>query len=180
MTFRTHGGKRRGAGRKPKGERAGVSHLRRPVLKARFPVHVTLRVAEGVCSLRSGGMPGRLTRAFYESAHKFGYRVVHYAILGNHVHLLVEAGDERVLARGMQSLGIRVAQGANRLMGRARGRVLADRYHARILMTPTEVRHCVCYLQTNAQKHYGRPGPDPFTSYRPFMAPRTWLARQQE
>jgi hypothetical protein len=80
----------------------------------------------------------------------------------------------------MQSLGIRIAQSLNRMMER-KGRVLSDRYHARILKTPTEVRHCVGYLQTNAQKHYDQPaGPDPFTSYQPFMRPETWLMRQVE
>jgi hypothetical protein len=60
------------------------------------------------------------------------------------------------------------------------GRVLSDRYHARILKTPTEVRHCVRYLQTNAQKHYKQPGQDPFTSYVPFMRPHTWFLKRLE
>src|SRR5687767_8731151 len=47
------GGKRSGAGRKPNGARSGVSHLARPELKARHPVHVTMRVLSEICSLRS-------------------------------------------------------------------------------------------------------------------------------
>jgi hypothetical protein len=38
------GGKRRGAGRKPKGERAGVSHAKRPELKRERPLLVTLSI----------------------------------------------------------------------------------------------------------------------------------------
>ena len=72
-------------------------------------------------------------------AVRFGFRLVHYAVMGNHVHLIVEAEDRRALWRGMQGLGVRIAKGMNRLMGRA-GRVLVDRYHAHILRTPTEVR----------------------------------------
>src|SRR5258707_981258 len=45
-------GKRRGAGRKPKGRRAGSPHKERPELAARHPVHVVLRVIAAVRNLR--------------------------------------------------------------------------------------------------------------------------------
>ncbi|HET6921932.1 MAG TPA: hypothetical protein VFI16_02175, partial [Anaeromyxobacteraceae bacterium] len=48
-----HGGRRRGAGRKPTGERAGVSHHGRSDVGPRFPVHVTLRTLDHVWNLRS-------------------------------------------------------------------------------------------------------------------------------
>src|SRR5689334_1009894 len=44
LKFRTWGGRRKGAGRKPKGDNAGVPHVPRAVLKPRFPVHVTWRM----------------------------------------------------------------------------------------------------------------------------------------
>jgi putative transposase len=181
LPLRKRGGKRPGAGRPRKDGRIGrgVPHLRRPRLAARFPVHVTWRMSEGVWNLRSRRSFTRLTRAFYTSAVRFGYRIVHYAVMGNHVHLIVEARDQGALAIGMQSLGIRIAQSLNRMMER-KGRVLSDRYHARILKTPTEARHCARYLQTNAQKHYQVSGPDPFTSYQPFMRPQTWFLRRLE
>jgi putative transposase len=181
LDLRRWGGKRKGAGRPrtPGRVRARVPHVRRPKLAARFPVHVTWRMSEGVWNLRSHRSFRRLTRAFYMSAVRFGYRIVHFAVMGNHVHLIVEARDEGALAIGLQSLGIRIAQSLNRMMER-KGRVLSDRYHARILRTPTEVRHCVNYVQTNAQKHYGVAGPDPFTTYRPFMRPQSWFLRRLE
>jgi putative transposase len=179
LSLPRRGGRRKGTGRARKDGRPGpgVPHLRRPRLAARFPVHVTWRTSQGVWNLRSDGSFTRLTRAFYTSAVRFGYRIVHYAVMGNHVHLVVEARDEGALAIGMQSLGIRIAQSLNRMMQR-KGRVLSDRYHARILRTPTEVRHCVHYLQTNAHKHYQAPLPDPFTTYTPFMRPQTWFLRR--
>jgi len=45
------GGKRKGSGRKPKGDKAGVSHARRPQFKSRHPVHVTMRLLPGVGEL---------------------------------------------------------------------------------------------------------------------------------
>ena len=52
---------------------------------------------------------------------------------------LVEAEDKNALARGLQGLEIRVAKAVNRA-SRRKGHVFADRYHARILKTPAEVR----------------------------------------
>src|SRR5262245_20700087 len=52
LTFSRRGGVRRGAGRKPKGAKALVSHATRPALAARFPVLVTLKLARGLPSLR--------------------------------------------------------------------------------------------------------------------------------
>src|SRR3989442_900478 len=40
LEFRTWGGARLGSGRKPKGDKAGVSHLHRPALAARFHEHI--------------------------------------------------------------------------------------------------------------------------------------------
>ena len=175
--FRTWGGKRKGAGRKPKGERAGVAHVTRAALAARFPVHVTWRMEKGVWNLRTRRCFGVMRRAMYAGALKGGFRLVHYAVMGNHVHLIVEAADRVKLARGMQGLGVRVARGLNRLMKRS-GRVLGDRYHAHILKTPSEVKRARMYLLTNARHHYGEAHLDLFVSQAAVVAPRTWLLRR--
>jgi putative transposase len=174
--FRTRGGKRAGAGRKPKGERAGVRHSRREMLKARFPVHVTWRMRKGVWNLRSGRCFGKLKTAFY-SATRDGFKLVHFSVQGNHVHMLVEAEDARALSRGMCGLGVRVARGLNRVM-RRRGKVLDDRYFAHILRTPTEARRARTYLLQNARKHYCVVGIDPYTSTTPVVEPDTFLMRK--
>ena len=82
---------------------------------------------------------------------------MHYSVQGNHVHLFVEAQDEKALSRGMSGLGVRVAKGLNRVM-RRHGKVLDDRYHGHILRTPTEVRRAREYLLQNARRHYGGSG----------------------
>src|SRR5207302_8384290 len=110
FVFRTWGGKRKGAGRKPKGDRAGVAHVVRPALPAGFPVHVTWRMEKRVWNLRTQRCFGVMRRAMYAGAAKFGFRLVHYAVMGNHVHLIAEATDRRALWRGMQGLGVRIAR----------------------------------------------------------------------
>ena len=181
MKFRTWGGRRKGAGRKPNGERPGVSHLRRPALASRFPVHVTLKMRREVYSLRSARCFRALHRCFLAGRDRFGFRLAHYSVQGNHIHLLVEGLDATALSRGMQGLGIRIACALNRVMKR-RGHVLADRYHSRILRTPTEVVRARRYLRTNAEHHGIRrtSGVDPFASVEAVVAPRTWLLRRLE
>jgi REP element-mobilizing transposase RayT len=154
-----HGGARRKAGRKPNGDRAGVSHLKRAALASRFPVHATAKLARGLPRLRRRAEYAALRAAFTAGCDRFGFRLVHYAVLNDHLHLVVEAGDREILTRGMQGLMIRVAKALNRLWSR-RGRVFADRYHDRILKTPREVRIVLAYVLNNAFQH-ARKGTSP-------------------
>jgi REP-associated tyrosine transposase len=179
MKFRTWGGARKGAGRKPKRERGGVPHLMRPALKRRFPVHATWKMGSAVWKLRSQRCFSVLKRAMWKGSDQFGFRLVHYSVMGDHMHLLVEATDRRALGRGMKGLGVRIARALNRLM-RRRGNVLGDRYHAHILKTPTEVKRARHYLLTNAHKHYGWVGADPYASQAAVVAPETWMLRRLE
>ena len=78
-------------------------------------------------------------RALTGARARFGFRLVHFSVQRDHLHLLAEASDRRALSRGMQGLSIRVAKAVNRRLGR-RGAVFADRYHARALKTPREAR----------------------------------------
>jgi|RhiMethySRZTD1v2_1073278.scaffolds.fasta_scaffold123989_2 REP-associated tyrosine transposase len=156
FVFRTHGGARAGAGRPPNGEAAGVSHLKRPRLPSDHPVHVTLRVTRDVTcsatSLRGSAMFRSIRNALAGARARFGFRLVHFSVQKDHLHLLAEAQDQRALSRGMQGLTIRVAKAVNRRLAR-RGRVFADRYHARALTTPREVRWALRYVLSNARKH---------------------------
>jgi hypothetical protein len=81
-----------------------------------------------------------------------GFRLVHYSLQGNHLHALVEASDREVLGRGMKALGIRFAKGVNRALGR-KGAVVSDRYHARVLRAPAQVRSALRYVLLNARRH---------------------------
>jgi putative transposase len=151
------GGRRKGAGRKPSGDRAGVSHAKRPRLAGRFPVHVTLRVLAHVWNLRSWRAFRVFQRALADGSDRFGIRICEFSVQGNHVHLIAEAENAASLSRGMQGFGVRLAKGLNRLMKRV-GKVLSDRFHARILRTPTEVRRAVAYVRHNRAIHRARWG----------------------
>ena len=111
----------------------------------------------------------------------------------DHLHLVVEADGPTAFERGVRGLAIRVAKAINRALGR-RGHVWADRFHARLLRTPREVRNALVYVLHNIRRHLpGTRGLDPCSSARWFdgwrtpvpavaeaapVAPaRTWLAR---
>ncbi len=181
------GGKRRGAGRKRKdGKDAppGVPHLRRPSLEARHPVGITLRVRREIWSLRGTRCVRAIRRALELGHQRRGFRVVHFSILGNHLHLIVEAESRTCLSSGVQGLEVRMARAINRAMTR-RGHVFADRFHAHVLRSPSEVARARRYVLDNFAIHQRRLGlmaeaGDTFTSERMpscATAPQTWLLR---
>jgi hypothetical protein len=150
----TWGGRRAGAGRRPKRERAEVRHGSREAFRC-LPAHVTLRLRPGLPSLRSVPIVRAIEATFARGCARRDFRLVHYSRQGNHAHLIVEADDRAELGRGMMAIGARLARALNRVTGR-RGHLLADRYHHRLLRTPTEVRHALRYDLLNARKHVGK------------------------
>src|SRR2546425_2294179 len=163
----TWGGRRAGAGRKPTpGRRPGVAHGARPPHSAAHPVHVTLRTAYAVRCLRAARVFSFVRRALAASSHG-DFRVLHFSVRDDHLHLIVEAEDARALGRGLRGLAIRVARAVNRALGR-HGAVWGDRYHARALTTPRAVRHALVYV---LMKHCGgEPGLDPRRAASSVMA----------
>ena len=95
-------------------------------------------------------------RAFEETVargcERGEFRLVHYALLRNHAHLIVEAKDRHALGRGMKSLSRRMLGAMGRAFGWRAG-LLADRYHMRVLKTPREVRNAIRYVLLNAARH---------------------------
>ena len=188
---RTWGGKRPGAGRRPSGRKVGAPHRARPSHQARHPVHVTLRAVRAVASLRADTVFPAVRRALAD-ASRDEFRVIEFSVQRDHIHIIAEAPDARGLSRGVQGLAIRIAKGVNRVLGR-RGQVWSDRYHARALRTPREVRNALVYVLQNWRKHVpgargldwrssavwfeGWRGSVQRSAARPPVVPaRTWLA----
>jgi REP element-mobilizing transposase RayT len=180
FTFRTHGGARPGAGRKKDLTRGLLPHGERPIVTEQTPVHVTLRVRPEVYNLRSRRSFRAIERALLAAREWDDARVVHYSVQGNHVHLVAEASNRRVLARRVQGLEVRIARGMNKVMNR-RGPVFADRYHSRPLSTPLEVRRVIEYVLKNRRHHFGDRGArlDPRSSAAWFDGWRTPPARRE-
>jgi REP element-mobilizing transposase RayT len=161
---------------------------------------VTIRLRRGLPTLRQPRFVRRFRVSLSRACVRHGFRVVHYSIQRDHLHLLVEAQDNAAIACGMKSVGARIAKLVNRLFSHS-GKVLDGRYHLRPLRTPLEVRHALSYVLLNHRHHVApRRGkhsgsPDPASSGRWFdgwsiattpphptdccevAPPRTWLLR---
>jgi REP element-mobilizing transposase RayT len=154
--FRTWGGKRRGAGRKRRAERARVRHRKRSVVNPRHPILVTTRVEPDVARLRTEVMYEAIRTALALATKWMNepepVRFVHASVQANHLHLLVEAASSKALSRAMKGLLVSIAKRLNAIAGR-KGRVFADRYHTTMLATPTQVRNALAYTLLNFRKH---------------------------
>jgi REP element-mobilizing transposase RayT len=148
-------------------------------------VHVTVGVREDVPSLRSARLVHEVKHSLANACERGEFRVSHYSLQRDHVHMIVEARGKQALARGMKSVGARLARAVNRVFSRS-GPVLDGRFHHRVLRTPREVRNALAYVLLNARRHFakaraGRRPPvrlDVASSGRWFDGwKRAWLAR---
>ena len=118
-------------------------------------MHVTLRRARLLPGFRRQSIAHRFeacVAAVKGSSLAARFRVLQYSFQDDHVHLVVEARDRAALSQGMQGLAIRLARAFNRTARRS-GKVWGDRYHARELTSPREVRRGIVYVLMNHKKH---------------------------
>jgi hypothetical protein len=96
-----------------------------------------------------------MKRSLARACERGEFRVAHYSLQRDHVHMIVEARGKHALARGMKSVGARLARAANRVFSRS-GPVLDGRFHHRVLRTPREVRNALAYVLLNARRHFAK------------------------
>jgi hypothetical protein len=110
-----------------------------------------------VGSLRRRKMYKVMRDATIIAAVRERIRIVHISLQRTHIHLIVEAEDNKALARGLQGFQVSAARNINTLLGdgqrRRRGRVFADRYHLTVIRSPTQARHAISYVLNNFRKH---------------------------
>jgi REP element-mobilizing transposase RayT len=135
-----------------------------------------------------------MREAIARAQHGRVFRICHFSVQSNHIHMLVEATSRQALSRGVQGLAIRMARALNGVLRRS-GKVWGDRYHRRDLATPREVRSALVYVLNNLRKHATAARTiDPCSSAQwfdgwrdlrvlpreqapPVLAPGTWLLR---
>ena len=148
-----HGGKREHSGR-PRGPHPKLWHRGRDEFSAAHPLHVTIPVRRDIPSLRSHKIVRAIEAAFRRGCERAGFRLVHYSLQDDHVHLIVEADGVAALGRGMKSITSKLAYAVNRALRRGRsGKVIADRYHHEVLTCPRQVRNALAYVLLNARRH---------------------------
>ncbi len=155
------GGKRKGAGRKPRGGRAGAPHKKRDEVSDRDALHVVLGAVPEVGNLRRREVYRAVRAATITAAssetRRGRFRIVQLSIQHNHIHMLVEAEDAGALATGMQGFQISAARHINTALRvgarRRRGKVFVDRYHVVVIRSPRQARHVISYVMNNWRKH---------------------------
>ena len=172
------GGAREGAGRKA-AARARVWHRGRAEFPESHPGLVTIRVRSDVPSLRTVRLVREVERSLRAIAKRADFRVVHYSLQHDHVHLLVESEGVAALSNGMKSLAARLARAVNRVFDR-RGAVLDGRYHHRALGTPREVRAALALRAPQRAKACGRSEPQLPRTPRPGSTPRPRAAGSRD
>jgi REP element-mobilizing transposase RayT len=161
-----------------------------------------MKLAKGLPNLRRRTLAGLVFAAFRKARERFGARLVEFSMQSNHLHVIAEVDEHAALARAVKGLSVRIARRLNGRLER-RGRVFADRYHARPLRTALEVRRALIYvLRNNVHHATGRGRPtrfdplstapyfDGFTTRAylpkndfippketPVASPKTWLLR---
>jgi putative transposase len=178
---RKQGARRSAAGRK-RAKQSRVKHRPRERLDGQTPVQVTVRMLPEIARLRRRDRYRVLHRVLARTAYRPAFRICHYSIQSDHINLVCEAADEVALARGMIGFETSCARSLNRAASR-RGAVFADRYHARQLRTPAQVRRALCKVFNDWRRHGEDRGSvfviDPFSSGAffdgwsewPFMRP---------
>ncbi|MFT4542251.1 MAG: putative transposase [Planctomycetota bacterium] len=169
---RAHGGWRPGAGRKKrrlrKGERRVASHQSRENFTRLDTLHVTLRLADGLPSMRRDLAFAIIRGCIKAANNRLGMRIHHYCVMSNHIHLVVKATSKAALATAMRGLNVRLAHSLNKLWSRT-GFFLAERYHVAIVRAQARYRkalsHLINYVINNATRHgLHLKGPDPYSS----------------
>lgn len=140
----------KGAGRKALHDK-GIRHTERETIKKLSSLHLTIKIERNKAGLKNKTVLALLHKAIMK-ARKIGLGIIHYTLEYDHVHLLVEASDNEILGKGMQSFGICFSKGINKYKTQ-KGQVYKTRYHLRVLKTFREIKNVLNYIFGNAVKH---------------------------
>ena len=154
----SHGGRRPDSGRKRKHSR-GVSHRKREKITQHLPCHINFKYRTFI---RTETLLEHLILAIMK-AQKHSFRVIHFSLQSNHVHLIAEAHNNAVLETGMRSLTNSFVKRIARTK-RMKGCIQLERYHLHLLRTPIEVENAISYVINNHVRHTGHEKEDPYSS----------------
>lgn len=141
---------RKRAGRPPVND-AGIRHTSRPVISKPASLHLTIKVKRNKADIKNKAVLAILKKAILNARLK-GLKVIHYSLEFDHVHLLIEADNNKILGKGMQAFGVTLAKAINKLW-RLGGGVYKHRYHFRRITGSKDLRNVMNYIFKNGVKH---------------------------
>ncbi|MDD4973652.1 MAG: transposase [Bacteriovorax sp.] len=128
-----------------------MRHTSRPHLSKACSLHLTVKIKKIKAELKNKSVLSILKRAIL-NARKQGLKVIHYSLEYDHVHLLIEADNNHILSKGMQSFGVTISKAINR-MRKLKGGVYKHRYHFRKISSPRQLKNVLNYIFNNGIKH---------------------------
>ncbi|HEY2030913.1 MAG TPA: hypothetical protein VGH20_17070 [Myxococcales bacterium] len=141
---------------------------------------MTLKVRQDVPNLRARARFRAIRDAFKAARGRHGVRLADSRYSAN-----ISISSSRPTAlpayRAVcKGLCVRLTRALNRVLAR-RGSIFADRFHSRLLRTPTELVRAIRYVIDNARHHFGQPDVN-CSSRAPdaeelLDSPRGWLLR---
>jgi REP element-mobilizing transposase RayT len=150
------GGARAGAGRPRLPGRRRMAHRKRKAVSRHSALHITIRVLDRVPNLRTVICLPLVEAALASWADRDGFRIVHYSIQSNHIHLIIEApGGRPAVSRAMKGLKVSLTRKINALTGDT-GTIWAERYHDVVVDSPRQARHAIAYVLNNGRRHHVR------------------------
>ena len=91
-----------------------VPHQVRPTALYSDGVLITWKLVEGIPSLRTKAMRHVLEECFRKGKDRFGFQLISYSIMSNHLHVVAIVEDDEALKKGAQGLGIRIGKAINK------------------------------------------------------------------
>ncbi len=133
----------------------------RETLKTASPLHITLRLREGLPNLRSR-KGAQIVKHAILGAQARGLRIIHFCLLSNHLHLIAEVQNSKVFYNSMKSFSIRFSIHLRRWASSKRVReldhqglgIFRGRYDVQIIKTPQQMKHVIKYVLLNSAKHF--------------------------
>lgn len=101
-----HCGRRPNCGRK-RIHSKGVAHRQREKINSNTPMRINFKYRAFIQKKHCL----KLLKKAITNARRHGLKILHYSLLSNYVHLIIEASDNHTLTRGMRSLTITFAKG---------------------------------------------------------------------
>ncbi len=110
--------------------------------------HITHRCHKKECLLKFKRDRERWLYWLFEVKKRFGLTILNYIVTSNHIHLLVQDGNNGPIAKSMQLIASRTAQEFNVRKNR-HGAFWEDRYHATAVDSGYHLINCLIYIDLN-------------------------------
>jgi len=113
--------------------------------------HITARSNRGEFILQSNRLKEEFLGVLERAKDKFDFKLKHFCIMSNHIHLLIQPKENTDISRIMQWILSVFAIRFNKIFG-YKGHVWYDRFKSKIIYTLNQLRKVFEYISLNPVK----------------------------